>query len=912
MAVAINILPGKLNRPHLGVKTLVRTRLYEQIDQSLKTSVTTIVAPAGFGKTVLLAGWMMQCPMPVAWLSLDPNDNPLPTFVRHLALAVETIFSMSCRETISLVDGQYAPTLGQLTGSLLAELGDLPKPIALILDDYHVLSNPDIHALVVSLVDRRPSRLHLIIGSRGDPLLPLARWRLNGQLGEIRARDLRFSLPEACELLELLLGVEIPLSVNEAIVARTEGWAAGLRLTALSLQGQTDISVLPRHLLGHHRYIMDYLMEEVFARQPPALQALLLRSSILDWMSEPLLKALTGADAHSSADHDPEAAEVSLRQMLRAGLFIELVSEYEGLFRYHDLFRDLLRQRLAAQAAPETIAGLHREASLWLAENGYSEDAVRHALAMGDPLAAARVVEERMHALLNQEAKRQLESLLNLLPQPIVDERPPLLIARAWLLHFEQRLNAIPPLLQRAEQLLRDSGSFPEAEIQRWRGDILTLRSQDMFWQHRPREAHALGMQAVGLLPPASHFARGLALYYAAFGLHVDGDTITARRLLRDQLEQSTPASVAADMRYLLGLCVLQQDSLELNQLHTTAMIMLRQAEAVGFLISKAWAHYFLGRARYEANDLASAQLHFSTGAALRYSANGICSHECLTGLALTYAAQGQWQQAAETAATLVEFDSTPLSVERLVHTQTLQARLALLRGDLDSARLWALRSDLEPVFDQMPLLEVAAFTRVRTLLAMNTTEDAQQALRLARQLQQTAQSISSKLRLVLSLTLQALAMDALGDRERALTQLKIAIDLGQTSHLIRTFVDYGSALRDLLRHLQHSGLVVCQDTADYLAHLLAAFPPVTKASPAPRHPETDFSLTEPLTAREAEVLALLARRLTDREIADTLVISPFTVRRHLDNIGDKVGVRSRRAMVERARRLGLISAPPA
>jgi ATP/maltotriose-dependent transcriptional regulator MalT len=909
MTISSSSLPGKLNRPQPGARTLIRTRLFQQIDKSLQNSVTTIVAPAGFGKTVLLASWMAQSTWPVAWLALDVNDNHLPTFARYLALAIETRFPASCRETLSLAEGLYPPSLAQLTDCLLAELADLPESIILILDDFHVLVNPEIHSLVASLIDHLPHRLHLIIDARGDPPLPLARWRLKGQLGEIRMNDLRFSLIEARELLQLLLEVEIPPGANEAIAARTEGWAAGLRLTALSLQGQTDLSTLRRDSLGQQRYIMDYLMEEVFARQTPALQALLLRSSILNWMTEPLLTALASVEVQLSADATPESVPVSLSQLLGAGLFIELVSEYEGMYRYHDLFRDLLRQRLMAQATPQAISTLHQEASRWLADNGYFEEAVRHALAAGDPLAAARVVEGQIHALLNQEAKRQMEALLNLLPQQLSEERAPLLIARAWLMHFEQRMNAIAPLLQRAEQLLLEADDFTEVERRRWQGDFLTLRSQEMFWRNHYSEARDLGMQAVAILPLTSYFVRGLAFYHTGLSLHFAGDTAAAQRLLREQLEQSTPASVAADMRLLLGLCIIRHDALQFEQLRSTALIMLRQAEASGLLISKAWAHSFLGKASYEANDLTSAQFHFLAGAALRHTANGMCSHECLVGLALTYAAQSQGQRAAETALTLITFDSTPLAVERLVRARSLQVRLALLREDRESARRWLLHPDLDSIFYRMPLLEITIVTYIKTLLAMDSSEDTQQALNLAQQLQREAESSSSELRLVLALTLQALALDALHEGDRALVILRNAIGLGQPGRLIRTFVDFGPTLGDLLRRLLKSGLIMHQEMINYVVHLLAEFPAAPDASPALSHPEIDGSLIEPLTAREVQVLELVAQRLTDREIADTLVISPFTVRRHLDNIGEKIGVRSRRAMVERAYHLNLI--PP-
>lgn len=908
MAELFRVLPGKLDRPQLGFKTLLRARLYQLLDQSLMSRVTTVVAPAGYGKTVLLTDWMSQQTMRAAWFALDENDNHLLTFVRYLASAIETLFPTSCRETLSLANGLLPATLSQLADSLLAEIGDLPTSIVLILDDYHLIVNPEIHTLSASLIEHMSGRLHLIISSRSVPPLPLARWRLNGQLGEIHASDLRFTLMEGRELLQLFLGVEIPFSVNTAIAERTEGWAAGLRLTALSLQGQPDLSILSSDLLGHQRYIIDYLMDEVFAHQTPALCDLLLKSSILDWMSEPLLSALTSTGISLSADVDPGADPASLRQLISAGLFIDQVTSPGNIYRYHELFRDLLKQRLKVQASPETIAALHREASRWLGDNGYFEDAVRHALAAGDPLAAARLVEGQIHTLLDLEAKTQLESLLDLLPEQLYEERAPLLIARAWIMHFEQRMSAIPALLKRAEQLLQDAESIPEAEIRQWRSDILTLRSQDIFWQNQPLEARDLGSQAFAITAPASRFVRGLALYYTGLGMHATGDPVAAKHLLREQLEQGTLASASADTRCLLGLCVIQQGLLEVEQIQSTAQIMLRLAEANNLSISKAWGHYFLGRASYEKNDLAKARFHFLAGASLRHNANGMCTHECLAGLALTYAALGQWRQAHETSDTLIEFDSIPLSEERLVHAHSLQARLAIMRGDRDSARRWSLRSEPELQSPYVPLLEIAAVTRIIAILAWNTRENTQQALEKAQQLQQTAKTNSSTLRLVQALALQALALDALDDAEYALNTLKQAIELVQWDHPIRIFVDFGQALGELLSRLLNSGLVQHQETADYGAQLLAAFTIIPGASPN-WHSSMDHSLIEPLTPREEQVLELLVHRLTDREIAETLVISPFTVRRHLDNISDKIGARGRRAIVKRARSLGLIPA---
>jgi len=901
-----SILYAKLNRPRSSVKTLDRARLYQQVDQSLECNVTTLVAPAGFGKTVLLASWMAKRSSPTAWLSLDVNDNQLLTFARYLVLAIEALFPNGCRETRSLVEALFPPTLAQLTDCLLAEISDLPEPAVLILDDYQVVENPQIHALVESLIDHRARHLHLIIASRSEPLLPLSRWRLNGTLTEIRAQHIRFDLGEVRELLNLLLDMEVPANVCTTLATRTEGWAAGLRLTALSLKGRSDLSALSFDSLGRSRYIRDYLMDEVFARQTPAIQDQLLKSSILDWMSDPLVAALTGADAGI-----PAAA--SLSQLFEAGLFVELIDEQEGIYRYHGFFRDLLRHRLAAQVAPHASAALHREASRLLSGNGYFEEAVRHALAAGDQLAAARIVEGQIHALLNRELKTRLEFLLNLLPPQLVEERAPLLIARAWILHFESRPRAFLPFLQKAEQLLQTAGSVAEEEARVWRGDIAALQSQLLFWQSKHQEALDRATQAGADIPPAHHFARGFALFFAGLSQHTTGNTVAAKRFLREQLAQGTAASAVWNLRLLVGLCVIHIDSLNQAELQPTAESLLRQAAAGDLLISKAWGHLFLGRASYEANELETAQFHFLAGAALRHVANGTCIHECFVSLALTYAALGQWERAAEMAVTLVKFDSEPLSLERVVHAYSLQARLALMRGDVDSAQRWLHGSDA-PLFPiiPFPVHEVATVTHIRVLLAIKTHDGAQQALELARQLQRVGAAISSTLRLVQALALQALALDALGDERQALGILQKTIELAQPCRSIRLLVDFGLPLGDLLQRLLKSGMITSREAADYAAQLLAAFPVTPGALPVHQRPEAGDSLIEPLTERERQVLELLARRLTDREIADTLVISPFTVRRHLDNISQKLGVRGRRTLVEHARRLELISSPPA
>jgi LuxR family maltose regulon positive regulatory protein len=309
---------------------------------------------------------------------------------------------------------------------------------------------------------------------------------------------------------------------------------------------------------------------------------------------------------------------------------------------------------------------------------------------------------------------------------------------------------------------------------------------------------------------------------------------------------------------------------------------------------------------------LEAAQFHFLAGASLRQAANAVSTHDCLTGLALTYAAQGQSQRADETAELLIDFDSDPPAFALLMQAHSLRARLALASGNLDGATRWLLGSELAPHLAPTPLGETAVVTRGCVLLALKTREGARQALDLAQKLRQDASSISSTLRVAKALTLEALALNALDDEQRALATLQHTLELAHPGGLLRTFVDFGPMLGGLLAHLSKSGVVTRQETADYLVRLLATFPVAPDVPPKRRSSSLRSELIEPLTRREVEVLELLALRLTNQEIADTLVISPFTVRRHLENISDKFGVRGRRAVVERARRLELIASPSA
>jgi ATP/maltotriose-dependent transcriptional regulator MalT len=444
------LLATKLHVPQPRPGFLPRPRLTERLAEGMAGELVLVCAPAGFGKTSLLAHWARGGQPPVVWLALDAGDNDPARFWRYVAAALDPACAGIAEQVAALLRGPQPPLEAVVTG-LINALAAQPDQVGLVLDDYHLIEAAAVHDSLTVLLERLPSQLRVVLAGRADPPLPLARLRVRGQLVELRERELRFTPEEAAALLGEAVGLELPEAAAAALAASTEGWVAGLQLAALSLQGHVDPTGFVAGFSGSHRYVLDYLTEEVLARQPEPLVSFLLETSVLERLCGPLCQAVTGrADSQGL-----------LEQAERANLFLHPLDEVRGWWRYHQLFADLLRARLHQQQ-PDRLPGLHRAAAAWHEQHGLADDAIRHALAAGDAAWVARLIEQHFDALQQAGETATLRRWLQGLPAELVRSRPRLCLAQAVAAMTAVRLEAAASLLDDAERALADRGEQPQ------------------------------------------------------------------------------------------------------------------------------------------------------------------------------------------------------------------------------------------------------------------------------------------------------------------------------------------------------------------------------------------------------------------------------------------------------------------
>ncbi|MDQ3317343.1 MAG: AAA family ATPase, partial [Actinomycetota bacterium] len=406
------ILATKLYVPPPRPKGVLRPRLIERLNEGLDRRLTLLSAPAGFGKTTLVGEWLSSCPQPSAWLSLDEGDNDPTRFLAYLVAALQTVAADIGEGVLGALQSPQPPPTESILTALLNEIATAPDDFVLVLDDYHVIDAKPVDDALAFLIEHLPPRVHLVIATREDPNLPLARLRGRGQLGELRAADLRFNPSEAAEFLEGVMGLSLSAEDIAALEDRTEGWIAGLQLAALSMRGREDVAGFIRAFAGDNRYVVDYLVEEVLQRQPERVRSFLLQTSILERLSGPLCDAVTGQ----------EGSNALLEALERGNLFVVPLDDRRHWFRYHHLFADVLRARLMEEQ-PDRLTTLHRRASEWYERNGSPTDAIRHALAAEDFERAAGLVELAALEMLGS-SQETLYRWLMALPDEVVRARP--------------------------------------------------------------------------------------------------------------------------------------------------------------------------------------------------------------------------------------------------------------------------------------------------------------------------------------------------------------------------------------------------------------------------------------------------------------------------------------------------------
>jgi len=929
------LLLTKLYVPPLRTNLVLRPRLVERLNEGLSSGrkLTLISAPAGFGKTTLVSEWLAGCQRPVAWLSLDEGDNDPSRFLTYLIAALQAIAANIGEGVLGVLQTPQPPSTESILTALLNEITIISDHIILVLDDYHLIDSKPIDEALIFLLEHLPPQMHLAIATREDPPMPLARLRARGQLTELRAADLRFTPAEAAEFLNRMMRLDLSPENISALEARTEGWIAGLQLAALALQGslfiqgQPDPTSFIRSFTGSHRFILDYLVEEVLQRQPERVSSFLLQTSILDQMCGPLCDAVTG--------------QLDGKEMLKAleqgNLFVIPLDAQRQWYRYHHLFADVLQEYLMG-AQPERVSVLHRRASEWYEKSGLPPDAIRHALAAGDFARAADLIELVMPAMNHSRQFATLLGWLKALPGELVRVRPVLSTWYASVSMSCGELGGVEPRLRDAERWLDTTADtagmvvVDEDEFRRVPGMIKLIRAGLALARGDMPETVKNARRVLDLAPEDDLLMLGGAASQLGLAAWTSGDLDTARRMTAEgMVNLRLGGYISAAIGGAIVLADIQIAQGCLHEAMTTYERALQLATEPGApaLAVQGAADMYVGMSalQREHNDLKIAMQHLLTSQALGELA-GLKQnpYRWCAAMARIREARGDLDEALDLldqAERLYDGAFSP----NVRPVAARKARVWVVQGRLGEALSWAREQGLSVENELSYLHEFDHITLARVLLARyqsdHTDHSILEAMGLLERLLKAAEEGGRKGTVIEILVLQAIAYHAQGDLPAALKPLQKALTLAEPEDYVRMFVDEGSPMTQLLCEAASRGIM-----PDYTGKLLRAFeaeqPGSAGKSPLPtplavlpeghrRSPPhagergDGEHLTELLSQRELEVLRMFKTELSGPEIARELVIALSTVRTHTKSIYSKLNVNNRRAAVKRAAELNLI-----
>jgi len=926
------LLQTKLYIPPVRPELVSRPRLIERLNAGLHHKLTLVSAPAGFGKTTLLSEWIHSgvssraygvgeehepagevsptlyslLPTPrFAWLSLDEGDNDPAIFLAYVVAALQTIEADVGKGALSALQSpQPPPTEAILTG-LINEIAAVPDRIVLVLDDYHLIEAQPIHDALTFLLRHLPPQMHLVISTREDPPLPLARLRARGQLTEVRVTDLRFTPSEAAEFLNTRVGLDLSAEDIAALETRTEGWIAGLQLAAISMQGHKDATNFIRSFTGSHHFVLDYLVEEVLQQQSESVQTFLLRTSILDRLCGPLCDAVCSAGTASSSKGTavlrPSASgQETLEYLQHANLFIIPLDNERRWYRYHHLFADLLRQRLHQSTASSTgdegwgVAEYHIRASEWYEENGLEIEAFHHATAASDVERATRLMEGDWMPLPFRGAVVPVLKWLKSLPTTVLDARPLLWVTYASTLLGAGQRTGVEQKLQAAETALQ--GVELDGKTQDLVGRIAAIRATLAVGQHQVEAIIAQSRRALEYLHPDNLAFRTSTTWKLGYAYHLQGDRAAASRAYTEAMSiGQASGNILFTVSAMLGLGSLQEAE---NQLYLAAETYRRALHLFGdqpLPTLACEAHLGLARIFYEWNDLDAAQQHRQQSIQLvRQTENNDTFAACEVLLARLKLAEGDVAGAAAVLAQADQFVRQHNLVNRMPEVAAALVLALLRQGPLLHQGNLAAAADLVQTHK-------LAISQARVHLAQGDPGKALALLEPLRQ-QMEAKGLEDerlKVMVLQAVALHAAALQADGEKEQAVQLLGDALALAEPGSFIRLFVDEGMPMAHLLSEAAALGMM-----PDYIGKLLAAFEAEEHKSAIspPSQP-----LVEPLSPRELEVLGLIAQGLSNREISERLFLALNTVKGHNRRIYGKLHVQRRTEAVARARELGLV-----
>jgi LuxR family maltose regulon positive regulatory protein len=896
----IELTISKMIQPPVMDIHVDRPHLVEWLEKNRHLSVQAVIAPAGYGKSTLTSHWFSVLDWPKAWISLDREDNDLERFLLYLNHSITTLFPKAMATTRVMLATAVLPPIHRLAEAIDNDLNRIEQDFILVLDDFHFIKNKNINDLIAQLLRHPPQYLHLVLLSRSDPFLPVAQLRAKGQSAELRMNDLQFTRTETAEYLTRMTGKKPDKNEIDKWLYRTEGWITGLRLSALSKKQETDFNTIYHGLKGQSKYVMEYFFYEVFSSQPEKICDYLLQTAIVDRFCAPLCNALSGkTDSWEFISH-----------VKNKNLFIITLDEDKQWFRYHHLFKNFLQNRLKRQRSHEQILELHKRAFEWFSNENLVDESIQHKLEVGDTLSAVRIIEANRQTCLDAGKWNTLKTWLAKLPHNLIQERPELLLTKAWIQFMSARLMDIKPMIKQVESLLVQESKKPHllAEIAFFRGVI---------WYFQGKGDHSLecfSQAAQWINEKGFPSLQSEIECWGCLALHLKGQNETAIKQLNDQISGQDIQEEIRLSRLTFGLCFIHMlDGDWLAALHN-GLQLEEICRSTRLVFAAAWAMYVQGNASFQMFDLETAYHRFRLVLKHRYMKNHRVAVDAMGGLAITCQFMGKPDEADEAIETAKDYAQWANIPELFEIVRSCQARLALLRGDLNSASNWQRGLHGTPAHPAMLFfLENPVLTECRVLIAIGSEKNLERAIEKISDLKQKFKSWNNTCQKIEITVLHALAVFYQGKGDAAVSILAETVTLAEKGGWVRPFVELGSPMKDMLNLLQEKKLakggidLLLKALTDYESKVVRA----KEESPDPGFSHSSLlitqSLVDPLTDRETEILELLGQHLYNKEIADKLFISSETVKTHLKNVYGKLDVPNRRLAVSKGIELGIL-----
>ena len=910
--MSIPILKTKLYVPKLRSKVVVRSKLIDQLNKNVDYKLTLISAPTGFGKSTLISEWASNSTYPFAWISLEEKDNDLIRFLSYFIAALQTIKKDICQGILEMFHSVEAIGFDSLLTAIINEIEAVSTSFVLVLDDYHLIDNPEINNILGFLLNHLPSNMHLVVITREEPLLPLATLRSKNQLTEIRTLDLRFTHSESVIFLNQVMGIKLSDKDIKLLESRTEGWIAGLQLAAISLQKQKDIPEFIKSFSGSHNFIMDYLIEEVFSQLSDEIKSFLLQTSILDCLSGPLCDAVI-LDSR-------ESGQQTLDYLQNRNMFIVPLDNERKWYRYHHLFLDLLRQKVINEYplgmcnGSENVSELNTRASLWFENNGLINEAVHHAFSGKDFERAATLIEMSWSDMDQNLQSGIWLSWVKRIPDELIQLRPILCVGYAWALLDSGKFEDCETRLNDAEKCINllSTNKVQQTELlnivvvdeEQYKilpATIAAARGYLALVRGEVKAAIDYTKNALTLFPKGEYYNKGVLYTMLGLAQWTNGE-------IEDAFNTITSGTKNITMEFMVAV-VLAELSIEQGKLHQASMIYekaLHDSIDKKSLYQIPLASFYVGLGNIELLKSNLDEVEVLLQESMKYAKKGVLPNWqykwCLLK-ARNQESKGDFSSALESYNKSERYyfddplpDVCPLSA--------LKVRVFLKQGKIHTAKEWVKKQHLS-IDDELSYLnEFEHITLVRVLIAefryFNDNKALSDAKQFIKRLLIEATRGKRTGNIIELYILQALVDDYNDESEQAIGSLKSALKLSETEEYIQIFIDEGMQLYQLLSNVKISNAY-----SDYYLKLINTFEKTMILNESnSKKSQIDI---EPLTKREYDVLLLIAQGLSNREISDKLFLALSTVKNYNQNLFEKLEVKNRTEALIKARDLGLV-----